>query len=69
MFQAQDIRRSARNQSALMKNQQVITGLYLVKQMSGPEHADALLATQRPQVLVEGPAAGRIKSDAGLVEQ
>ena len=68
MFQAQRIGLPTGDQPALMENQQVIAGLHFVEQMGGPEHADALLAAQVANVLVERQATGRVESGAGFIE-
>lgn len=69
MFQAHGIGAATGDQAALMHDQQVVAGLHFVQQVSGPEHADALLAAQLPDVQAQGEAAGRIEADAGFVEQ
>lgn len=69
MFQAHRVGLSAGDQTALVHDQQVVAGLHFVEQVSGPEHADALLAAQLPDVQSQGEAAGRIEADAGFVEQ
>ena len=58
----------AGDEAALMQDQQIVAGLYFVQQVRGPQHADALVA-QLADVLVQGQPAGRVKTNAGFIEQ
>ncbi len=54
MFQAHRVGLPAGDQAALMHDQQIVAGLHFVEQVSGPEHADTLLAAQLPDVQAQG---------------
>ena len=69
MFLTQGIGLPTGHQPASMQDQQVIAGLHFVEQVGSPEHADALLATQAADVLVECQATRRVEADTGFIEQ
>lgn len=57
------------DQTAAIEHQQIVIGLDLIEQVSGPEHAHALVTAERSHMLVECLAAGRVEACTGLVEQ
>ncbi|OWK40119.1 hypothetical protein PSOLE_37770 [Pseudomonas oleovorans subsp. oleovorans] len=54
---------------AAMQDQQLVGGFDLVQQVGGPQHAQALLATQIAHMSAQRQAAGRVEPGAGFVEQ
>lgn len=57
------------DQTAAIEHQQIVIGLDLIEQVSGPEHAHALVTAERSHMLVECLSAGRVEACTGLVEQ
>src|SRR3990167_9555807 len=57
------------DQASAVEDQQLVAGLHFVEQVGGPEHRQAIITTELAHMPVERQAAGRVKADAGLVEQ